>query len=269
MSHTTILCRRHRFQETGNTRDRPRPYRGSVLTKLRCAARLYWMTARLSWHARDCRQVLITGESRFCLSHGDGRVRVWHRRGEHHADVCVAEQDCSGGGSVMVWGEIHSRERTALVVLNGTLNAKRYVDEVIQPDVLSYVHGHRLTFQQDNAHPHAARLTQEFLRANAVHKLTWPVYSPKLSPVEHLWDLIIRHIRSRDPPPQTVPQLHLSIQEMWDDNLRQGSHIWSLPCHGDAEQCMRHEVVTPVIDLNAFKGPLHRGHWHNKLLYGK
>ena len=124
-------------------------------------------------------------------------------------------------------------------------------------------------FQQDNAHPHTARLTQEFLRANAVHKLPWPVYSPNLSPIEHLWDLIDRRIRPRDPPPKTIPQLCLSIKEVRYDILRQGLHIWSLQCHGDAEQCMRHEVVTPVIDPNAFKGPLHRGHWHNKLLYCK
>ena len=117
----------------------------------------------------------------------------------------------------MVWGGIHSPGKTALVVLNGTLNTQDNVDEVIQHEVMPYIQGHGLTFQQDNAHPHTARLTQEFLRANAVHTLPWPVYLPDLSPIEHLWDLIDRRIRSHDRSPQTVPQLRLAIQEAWDD----------------------------------------------------
>ena len=117
----------------------------------------------------------------------------------------------------MIWGGIHSQGRTNLIVLNGTLNAQRYVHEIVQPEVVPYVRRHGLTFQQDNARPHSARLTQDFLRANGVQILPWPAYSPDLSPIEHLWDLIDRRIRSRDPPPQTLPQLRLAIQEAWDD----------------------------------------------------
>ena len=175
------------------------------------------MRERLWWRAPEWRRILFSDESHFCLSHGDGRIRVWRRRGERFADACVAEVDRWGGGSVMVWGAIHSRGRTELLVLNGNLNAQRYVEEVLQPEVVPYVQGHDLTFQQDNARPHAALLAQDFLRDNAVRTLPWPAYSPDLSPIEHLWDLIDRRLRSRDPRPQTVLQLRLAIQEEWDN----------------------------------------------------
>ena len=126
-----------------------------------------------------------------CLSRGDGRVRVWRRRGERYADCYVAEQDRGGGGSVVVWSGIHSLGRTALVVMNGTLNAQREVDEVIRPKVVPYVPGYWLIFQQDNALPHAAYLTQEFLRANAVPTLPWPVYSPDRYPSSTCWTSLI------------------------------------------------------------------------------
>ena len=45
-------------------------------------------------------------ESRFNLSHHDGRRQVFRRKGERFADCCVVERDGFGGGSVMVWGGI-------------------------------------------------------------------------------------------------------------------------------------------------------------------
>ena len=46
------------------------------------AARLHWMTNSLGWWASNWEHFFFfTNESRFCLSHGHGRVRVWHCRG--------------------------------------------------------------------------------------------------------------------------------------------------------------------------------------------
>ena len=194
-----------------------RPYYGLPLTDARRRARLAWVNEHMRLPARMWRTILFTDESRFCLSRSDGRLRVWRRRNERFADCCVPQRDRWGGGSIMVWGGIHSTGRTPLLVLQGNLNADRYIDEVLRPEVVPYTRRHNLTLQQDNARPHSARRTQEFLTAEMVNVLPWPAFSPDLSPIEHLWDMMDRRVRSRDPPPQTLPDLRLALQEAWDE----------------------------------------------------
>ncbi len=38
--------------------------------------------------------------------------------------------------------------------------------------------------------------------------LAWPVYSPDMSPIEHVWDALDRCIRQRVPVPANIQQLH-------------------------------------------------------------
>ena len=40
--------------------------------------------------------------------------------------------------------------------------------------------------QQDNARPHTARATTQFLTANNVNVMEWSSMSPDLSPIEHI-----------------------------------------------------------------------------------
>ncbi|GFW20304.1 RNase H domain-containing protein [Trichonephila clavipes] len=47
-------------------------------------------------------------------------------------------------------------------------------------------------FQQDNARPHTARVSQDCLRT--VTTLPWPARSPDLSPIEHIWDHLGRRV---------------------------------------------------------------------------
>ncbi|GFW15685.1 HTH_Tnp_Tc3_2 domain-containing protein [Trichonephila clavipes] len=60
-------------------------------------------------------------------------------------------------------------------------------------------------FQQDNAHPHTARVAQDFLRHFQTHP--WPAHFPDLSPVEHAWDQLKRQRLSR----HSVHDLELAV----------------------------------------------------------
>ncbi|GFW18390.1 transposable element Tcb1 transposase [Trichonephila clavipes] len=67
------------------------------------------------------------------------------------------------------------------------MTAQRYVHDILQPHLLPLMQ--RLLgaiFQQDNARPHMARVSQDCLRT--VSTLSWPARSPDLSPIEHIWD---------------------------------------------------------------------------------
>ncbi|GFR96428.1 transposable element Tcb1 transposase [Elysia marginata] len=57
------------------------------------------------WDRIQWRSVVFSDESRFCIDHDDGRVRVWRRSGERYQADCVREHDRRGGASLMMWGE--------------------------------------------------------------------------------------------------------------------------------------------------------------------
>ena len=193
-----------------------RPFRGVTLTRDHRRRRLQWARQFQGWRQRDWQRILFTDESRFQIFRADGRVRVYRRRGERSAECCVQETVPFGGGSVMVWAGICGQERTDLVVIDQNLNAQRYIDQVLRPVALPFLQRHRrILLQQDNARPHTARVTQQFLAINNVNVLPWPARSPDMSPIEHLWDALDRQIRDRPHPPANRQALVQALHEEW------------------------------------------------------
>ncbi|GFV25017.1 transposable element Tcb1 transposase [Trichonephila clavipes] len=68
-----------------------------------------------------------------------------------------------------------------------------------------------LVFQQDNARPHMARVSQDCLRT--VTPLPWPARSPDLSPIEHVWD----HPGWRVGNPASLNELEARLQQIWNE----------------------------------------------------
>ena len=86
-------------------------------------------------------------------------------------------------------GGITAHGRTPLVVVAGNLTRIRYQDEIAQPYVIPFIQAQaNVTFQQDNARPHVARVVRDYLTQLNVDVLPWPAVSPDLSPIEHVWD---------------------------------------------------------------------------------
>ncbi|GFY02188.1 transposable element Tcb2 transposase [Trichonephila clavipes] len=102
--------------------------------------------------------------------------------------LCVAlQQHIAPTAGVMVRGAIAYNTRSPLVLIHGTMTAQRYVHDILQPHVLPLMQQlPGSIFQQDNARPHTARVKQDCLRTVTPHP--WPVRSPDLSLIEHIWD---------------------------------------------------------------------------------
>ena len=172
--------------------------RRQVLTARHRAARLQWAPRHFRWGRQQWARALFSDESRFKLSHHDGRIRVFRRRGERFADNCLIERDRFGGGSVMVWGGIMGRRKTNLIVVQGNFNAQGYINQILQPKAVPFIQRHGpAILMHDNARPHVARICRQFLNRNNVNVLHWPAVSPDMNPVEHIWDYLGRKVRAR------------------------------------------------------------------------
>jgi transposase len=164
------------------------------------------------------RNILFTDESRFCLDFHDGRRRVWRSRNQRFANCNVVEHDRFGGGSVMVWGGISLDGSTDLYVIrNGSLNAVRYRDEILDPIVRPFAGaiGDDFILMDDNARPHRARIVNDYLARESIVRMDWPAYSPDLNPIEHAWDCLQKRISQLPVSPRSLDELADALLREW------------------------------------------------------
>ena len=140
-----------------------RPLLRLPLTQNHRRLRRQWCDERRMWTA-EWNEIVFTDESRFCLQHHDGCIRVWRQRGERMLNSCVMHPHIGPVPGVRVWGGIGYHSRSPLVRIAGTLNSQSYISEVLVTVVLPYLQGlPTAIFQQVNARPHVARIIQGFL----------------------------------------------------------------------------------------------------------
>ncbi|UYV82057.1 Transposase, partial [Cordylochernes scorpioides] len=189
-----------------------RPLRRLPLTPPNRRQRLEWCRSRSTWMT-EWHRVVFSDESRFCLSSDSRRVRVWRRRGERSNPAAIVERPTVRPRGIMVWGAIAYDSRSSLLRIQGTMTAQRYVDDVLRPVTLPYLQGvPNALYQQDNARPHTARISQQALQD--VQMLPWPSYSPDLSPIEHVWDIIGRRLHAL-PQPRSEDELWQMVEREW------------------------------------------------------
>ncbi|GFY35008.1 transposable element Tcb2 transposase [Trichonephila clavipes] len=171
-----------------------------------------WCRTRGNWTAAEWNQIVFSDESRFNLGSDDNRVRVWRPRGERLNPAFSLQRHIAPTAAVMAWDVIAYNTRPPLVLIRGTMTAQRYAHDILQPHVLPLMQ--RLPgaiFQQDNARPHMARVSQDCLRIFTT--LPCPARSSDWSPIEHIYD----HLGRRTGHPTSLNELEAKLPQIWNE----------------------------------------------------
>jgi transposase len=196
-----------------------KPAKGPKLTQNHRRLRLEFARQHQDWTVNHWRRVLFSDESRFCVRSPDGREKVWRRPGERFASCTFSTREPFHGGSIMIWGGISFEAHTDLVLVeNGSLNAHRYIHEILEPHVVPYgpFIGEDFVFMHDNARPHIAHCVSLYLDTVGIYRMDWPACSPDLNPIEHVWDKLGRQIRSHPVVPDNLNDLRIALLEEWE-----------------------------------------------------
>ncbi|GFT92477.1 transposable element Tc1 transposase [Trichonephila clavipes] len=151
-----------------------RPLLGLPLTQNHRRLRRQWCDEKRMWVA-EWNEVVFTDESRICLRHPDGRIRVWRYRGERRLNSYV----------------MHTGPAPGIMGLTTAI------------------------FQQNNAPPHVTRIVQRFFVNHKIELLPWPARSPDLSPIEDMWSMIAQRLTQITPPAATPDQLWQHVEVAW------------------------------------------------------
>ncbi|GFW82187.1 transposable element Tcb1 transposase [Trichonephila clavipes] len=129
VTHHSVSARsiRRRLQQSGLSARRPLLCLPLTLNGRRL--RRQWCHERRMC-AAEGNEVVLPDESRICLQHHDGRIRVWRHCGERMLNSCVMHRRTGPAPGIMVWGGIAYHSRTPLLRIAGTLNSHRYISEV-------------------------------------------------------------------------------------------------------------------------------------------
>ncbi|KAK3105926.1 hypothetical protein FSP39_008699 [Pinctada imbricata] len=122
-----------------------------------------------------------------------------------------------GGGSVTVWGCFSNDCKLDMFVLDGTLNAVKYRDNILRTLVVPRFENHTLAsrpiFMDDYATPHRARVVGDYLQKEAIDG----TFSPDMNPIEHVLDIIGRKINQSVPPCRDLAKLRTVLVHLWNN----------------------------------------------------
>uniref|UniRef100_A0A8C4NKQ7 Tc1-like transposase DDE domain-containing protein n=1 Tax=Eptatretus burgeri TaxID=7764 RepID=A0A8C4NKQ7_EPTBU len=197
-----------------------RPVRVPMMTPVHRQKCLQWAREHRNWTLEQWKKGAWSDESRFLLDHVDGHVHERHLPGEVMAQGCTVERRQAGGGSVMLWAMFCWK--TLGLPIHVDVNLTRVtnltiVAEQVYPFMAMVFPDGSGPFQQENAPCHTAHIVREWFEEHdeVFTVLPWPPNPPDLNPIEILWDVLDRQVRSTAVPPRNLQDLKDLLLMFW------------------------------------------------------
>lgn len=207
----TVRNRLHRQGYKART-PRNKPY----ISKINRQKRLEFAKANANKPMEFWRNVLFTDESKFNIFGSDGRKLVWRKPNTELDPQNTNSTVKHGGGHVMIWGSMSSAGVGELAVIDGIMNADKYID-ILRCNLAKSVQKlgieNSYFFQQDNDPKHTAHKTKEWLLYNARKVFPTPPQSPDINPIENLWSLL--EVKLRKLKCSSRRELIDNLQKCW------------------------------------------------------
>ncbi|GFV31169.1 transposable element Tcb2 transposase [Trichonephila clavipes] len=168
-----------------------RPVRCVPLTPAHWRRRSLWGREHRNWRDNEWGRVLFTDESRFSLSRDSHRILIWRERESRNHPLNIIERDRYGGHGILIRGGIMLGSRTDLHIFDaGSVNGTCYCNEILLPYVRLFRRAMSLQFllMDDNAPCHRTVPAEQLLESEDIERMDWPAPSPKLNPIELVWD---------------------------------------------------------------------------------
>jgi transposase len=148
-------------------------------------------------------------------------MRFWTQKGRENNTELVNYQYQQGYLSVMFWGCFSSFGFGPLVVVDGSMDASKYIELITnylldENRVVREQAGVSMVIMQDNAPCHKAKVVMDFFADSGIELLPRSPQSPDLNPIENLWAIIKRKRQSPFGAVTSKNELIEQILTIWD-----------------------------------------------------
>ena len=183
-------------------------------------ARLDFALRYQHWTVEDWKRVVWSDETKINRLGSDGREWVWKEPGHALTAQHIKGTVKFGGGSLMLWGCMTAQGVGYASRIDGRMDAQLYT-EILGDEFLKTLRDYELdvdeiVFQQDNDPKHTSRPAQKWFEDNSVEVLEWPVQSPDLNPIEHLWGYLKRQLAAYETEPGSIHELWERVEVEWN-----------------------------------------------------
>ncbi|GFW13157.1 transposable element Tc1 transposase [Trichonephila clavipes] len=155
-----------------------------------------------------------TDEYRTTRKTGSGQRKVTTVPDDRYLlHMAVNDRTASSKQLAVCWSTATDESFFNLWVHDGHIRVRRYAGVRCLPECVIERHsGLTPGVRQDNTRPHVAKTVPDFCSAQHIQLLPWPAYSPDMSSIKYVWDLVGRRFARDSCPAVSKDELLLRIK---------------------------------------------------------